>query len=150
MKQLVEDWMTKHPLKIDVNEDVEVAGEIMNDESVSHMIVTDEGSLVGIISKKDLANIGKIRGKFKGLDCLNVKISAGDIMGRNPATISSRATMTEAIRLMNEKGFHSLPVEDEYNRLRGILTSTDVLKYALVASQRSDFNLSYAKLSRGF
>jgi len=150
MKQLVEDWMTKHPLKVDKNEDVDSAAEIMNDETIRHLVVTDDGQLAGVISKKDLATIEKIRAKFQGLDCLNIKISAGDIMGRHPTTITGKATMTEAIRLMNEKGFHSLPVLDEYERLRGILTSTDVMKYALVASQRSDFNLSYGRLSRGF
>jgi len=140
MKQLVEDWMTKHPLKVDVNEDVEIASEIMRDESIRHMVVTCKGELVGVISKKDLATIEKIRAKFQGLESLNVKVTAGDIMGRNPATITGKSTMTEAIRIMNEKDFHSLPVLDSYGRLRGILTSTDVMKYALVASQSQDLN----------
>jgi len=150
MKHLVENWMTKHPLKIDVNEDVDCAADIMRDEAVRHLVVTNHDHLVGVISKKDLATVEKIRAKFQGLDCLNVKITAGDLMGRHPLTISGKATMAEAIRIMNDKGFHSLPVLDEYGRLRGILTSADIIRYALVASQHMEINLPLAKLTKGF
>jgi acetoin utilization protein AcuB len=150
MKHLVEDWMTKHPLKVDVNEDVDVVADIMHNEAIRHMIVIDQGQLVGVLSEKDLTTVGKIRAKFQGLDCINVKITVGDLMGRNPFTVSGKSTMTEAIRLMNDKGVHSLPVMDDYGRLRGILTSTDIMRYALIASQHIEMDVSYEKLTKGF
>ena len=149
MKHLVEDWMTKHPLRVDVNEDVDVATEIMHDETIRHMVVTDQGHLVGVLSTKSLGAVEKIKARFKELDRLNVKITVGDVMGRNPVTITGKATVSEAIRLMNDRGFHSLPVLDEYGRLRGILTSTDIMRYALVASHHMETNIPYGKLVKG-
>ncbi len=149
MKHLVEDWMTKHPLRVDVNEDVGSVAEIMRVEAIRHMIVTDQGRLVGVLSVQDLAAVKDIRAKFQDPDCAYVRIAVGDLMGRRPITVSSKSSMTEAIRLMRDKGFHSLPVEDEYGRLKGVLTSTDVMKYALVASQSVDSTTPFKKITQG-
>jgi acetoin utilization protein AcuB len=149
MKQLVGDWMTKHPLRIDVNEDVQTARDIMRDEIIRHLLVTDQGELIGVLSQRDLESIEKIKSRFQAVDDINVKITVGDLMGRHPVSISEKATVAEAVRIMSEKHIHALPVKGDYGKVKGILTATDVMRYALVASQHMEINAPYSRIMKG-
>jgi acetoin utilization protein AcuB len=148
MKTQVGDWMTKHPLKIDINEDVKTATNIMRQESISHLLIFDEGWLRGIISEKDLLLADKIKKRLQPHEGM-VKITVGDLMSRHPVTVRKDTLMTNAIRLMREKDFRSLPVIDETDTVVGILTQTDIMRFAIVASQARDEFESYSKIMAG-
>ena len=138
MKHLIKNWMTKDPKKIDVNKDIDIAKEIFLEEFIRHLLVTDQGELVGVLTQHDLEAVEKIKSKFQGVDCLNIKITAGDLMGRSPVKIDGDSSMDEAMRIMDQRHFHSLVVVDNAGETAGILTSTDVMKYALVCLKQSE------------
>src|SRR5690349_16145993 len=121
MKTDVGSWMTKRPIKIDKNEDVRTAAEIMRQECISHLLVFDDGWLAGVFSDNDLQLVEKIERRFQSRERPQ-KITVGDLMSRQPTTINKEASMAEAIRIMEAKHFRSLPVVDSQNKLLGIIT----------------------------
>ena len=50
----VEHWMTRDPATIDANADVREARDIMLERGFRHLPVMDGGTLVGIVSLRDL------------------------------------------------------------------------------------------------
>jgi acetoin utilization protein AcuB len=50
----VGDVMSKRPSSIDCNEVLEDAAALMADRGVHHLVVTDRGRLVGVLSDRDL------------------------------------------------------------------------------------------------
>jgi acetoin utilization protein AcuB len=51
-----------------------------------------------------------------------------DRMTRDPITIAPEASVTDAFRVISERGVHYLPVIDGRKRLVGVVTRTDLLK----------------------
>jgi CBS domain-containing protein len=54
-------------------------------------------------------------------------LTAAELMSTPPVTISPQASVTEAVRQMQERGVKRLPVIDETGRLVGIVSRLDVL-----------------------
>ena len=46
-------------------------------------------------------------------------------------TVSDRATVAEAAQRLSAGGFHSLPIVDQHEHLRGLVTSTDLIEFLL-------------------
>ncbi|MFL5331281.1 MAG: CBS domain-containing protein [Gemmataceae bacterium] len=55
--------------------------------------------------------------------------SAADLMSPNPISISSVATVSEAVGLLVDRGFHAAPVIDEAGRPIGVVSSGDILRH---------------------
>jgi CBS domain-containing protein len=53
------------------------------------------------------------------------------IMVRNPRCIPDSATIKEVAEIFLDADFHALPVVDKNDNLRGIVTTTDLIKYLL-------------------
>ncbi|MFA5120219.1 SIS domain-containing protein [Zavarzinia sp.] len=82
--------------------------------------VTDaEGHLVGIITDGDLR-------RKMGPELL--KLTAGEVMTRNPRTIGARVLAAEALHMMNTHAITALFVVDEAGRPLGILHIHDLLR----------------------
>ncbi len=96
-----------------------------------HVPVTDRGSLVGIISDRDLkqAMVSLARSDPGGaaLERAQERVTAGEIMMRTVTTIGPMFPAEEAARLMTTQKISALPVT-EGDRLVGIVTETDILQ----------------------
>lgn len=53
---------------------------------------------------------------------------AGDLMTTEVTAITEETTLPEIIEIMKEQGLSRLPVLDEKDRLKGIVTRTDVVR----------------------
>lgn len=99
---------------------------------VHHIPVVSGDKLVGIVSWNDMLRISF--GDYgsqdnKGLDAiLDHEYTLSDVMNQAPTTISVKATVRDAARLLANNSFHSLPVVDG-EKLVGIVTSTDLIQY---------------------
>jgi len=51
----------------------------------------------------------------------------GSIMTRNVETVPSETNLVEACKKLDRNGINSLVVTDEQNRIKGILTSSDIV-----------------------
>jgi CBS domain-containing protein len=87
----------------------------------SGMPVTDEnGKVVGVVTEFDL-----LRQIKDGKDI--VKLTAEDIMAKDPVTIDAGYSLPDVLNIMLEKNIIRIPVTDE-GRLVGIIARCDILK----------------------
>ncbi len=138
-KLKVSDLMTKKVFSIQANEDLGALYDLMTEIHVRHIpVVDDEGSLVGIVSQRDLLRSALYTEEelpeSQMRDLLeNIKVE--EIMTADPETVEPDQEINEAGRLMLDNKLGSLPVVDGTN-LVGILTEADFVKY--VVDQESE------------
>jgi CBS domain-containing protein len=127
----VRDIMTRDPIILGRNDTLDLAEDIMNLRRIRHMPVVDEGSIVGIVSQRDLfrsALVTALGFGRKTQTAVIKTIKIKEIMTEHVITISPDASVKEAARVMIDKKIGCLPVVDGEN-LVGLLTETDILRY---------------------
>ena len=89
--------------------------------------------MVGIISDRDIkqtmgrpALVSRQAGEEPEL-----KLSIGDVMTRNLITVSQDDDLKDAIELLVENKISGLPVVDQDQKLVGVISAIDVLRYCL-------------------
>ena len=107
---------------------VHAALEMMEQRRVGALVVTEEGSLVGIISERDFAR-EMIHAERSPRDML-----VGDIMTSDVHTITPDDTVGECMSMMTDKRIRHLPVLDEAGRLTGVISIGDVVS-AVISDQ---------------
>lgn len=113
----LESLVTYNPLAIGLGATLEEALNSMDEYHFHHLPVVDERRrLVGIVSDLDIRRAADTR-----------KATVADVMTLAPQSVSHNAPPLDALRLMLERGFHSVPVL-EAGKLIGIITSTDFLR----------------------
>jgi CBS domain-containing protein len=128
---IVKELMMKSPATLDQNETLDLAEDIMHLGRIRHMPVVDEGRLVGIVSQRDLfrsALVTALGFGRKTSRTLIKSIRVKEIMTKKLITIAPDVNIKEAARQMVEKQIGCLPVVED-DRLIGIITETDILRY---------------------
>lgn len=115
---LVIERMTKPPITITEDVSVRDALGVVQTHELRHLPVLDaEGSLIGIVSEKDL-----LRAEGQG--------SVQEVMTRDVITVTEYAALEDAARIMADHRISSLPVM-RHDRLVGIITETDLFQIFL-------------------
>jgi len=153
MPNTVADVMSRHPVVVKSETPLKEAVQILAERRISGLpVVDDAGKLVGIISETDLmwqetgvtppayimfldsviylqnpGNYERDLHKVLGQ-------TVGEVMSKNPITISANKSLKEAAKVMQEHSVHRLPVLDSEGQVIGILTRGDVIR-AMAASQ---------------
>ena len=129
----VEELMSVKVATLGQGDTLDIADGIMCMGRIRHLPVLDAGSVVGVVSQRDLfrAALGAalafgIRRPQELMRSLEIR----DVMSRPAVTVEPGALVQEAARTMAEKKIGCLPVV-ESGRLVGILTENDVLRYAM-------------------
>jgi len=99
---------------------VRKAAEAMARRGVGAVVVVVEDKLVGIFTERDIV----FRVVARGLD--SAKTTLGEVMTRDPRTISPEKTYGAAMLLMHEHGFRHLPVVENGVPI-GIVSSRSAL-----------------------
>ncbi len=107
---------------------VHAALEMMEQRKVGALVVTDEGSMVGIISERDFAR------EMITADKGPRDILVSDIMTKSVHTVTPDATVADCMAMMTNKRIRHLPVLDEDNRLSGVVSIGDVVS-AVITDQ---------------
>lgn len=55
--------------------------------------------------------------------------TANDLMSANPVSIQAKATVSEAVALLVDRGFHAAPVIDDAGRPIGVISTSDILRH---------------------
>jgi len=91
-------------------------------------ILAKDGKLVGIVSEYDLL---KTIEEGKELD----KVTAGEIMIKDPITVSRNTPAMEIIHLLQERHFIRTPVVDADGKLAGVVSRRDIVQGYLRATK---------------
>ncbi len=131
--KLVRDLMSRTLITLGRNDTLSIADNVMQADRIRHMpVLNDDGSLVGIVSQRDLFHSALVRAlgfgsaaKKKMLDSILVK----EVMATEVVTTTPDTLLREAARVMTERKIGCLPVVDD-DRLVGILTEGDFVAIA--------------------
>ncbi len=125
--------MTRKVITIDDTESVFEAQARMAKNNVRHLPVVDaENRLIGIVTDRDIRSAlpwELFHGDApEGLREKVASMKVGDIMTRNPITISPEYTIQDSLLLIQEKRVGAFPVVDADGKLLGIISVRDLLR----------------------
>ena len=106
------------------------ARNLMVRHKISRLPVMEDGALVGILTKKDIAyrmRQGEPAWRRRPLD----RIPVGILMTEHPVVVQPDTGVKAIARLFTKQNFSSVPVVDG-GVVAGIVTKTDLMKSALV------------------
>lgn len=115
---LVRECLRKAPVTIPPECTMEEAAALMGSHGVGSLLVVSGGSLIGIVTDRDIA----IRGVSTGLPS---RTAVREIMTKNPTVIQGSSDIYTAIRVLKESRVRRLPVLEE-SEVAGILTVDDL------------------------
>jgi len=127
---LVKDRMTRHPLMVEPAMPITTARAYMQDNRIRHLPIVGDGKrLLGLITRSTLtmgvpARVPSFN--LLDLDAVLSRITVGDIMLRDVATIDEDATLEQAARVMLDRKIGCLPVVED-GIVIGIITESDLL-----------------------
>ncbi len=129
----IRDIMTTRVATVSMDDRLSVIKDIFEQAHFRHLLVLEEGELVGVISDRDLFRaispyLDSEAEMNHDTETLNRR--AHQIMSRQLITIASHLTVRDGVKLMLEKGVSCLPVL-ENGALVGIISWKDFLKVAL-------------------
>jgi CBS domain-containing protein len=132
-RESVRHIMATEPLVLHLNDGLSETKKLFKQHHVRHLPVVSEDKIVGILSMTDLARISFVDSYDPNDFSVDTSVyslfSLEQIMVRNPKCISDKATIKEVAEIFLEASFHALPVVDDDNKLIGIVTTTDLIKY---------------------
>ncbi|QFI54021.1 CBS domain-containing protein [Aeromonas simiae] len=126
----VADIMTTRLATIAMDDRLETIKEIFDQAPFRHLLVVEEGELVGVLTDTDLFQalspyLGSQTEQLRDVQTLHKR--AHQVMTRHPITVSPRMSLQAAASLMLDKGVSCLPVLDN-GELVGIVTWKDLLR----------------------
>lgn len=113
---------------------VRVLDEIFKEFRIHHVPVVDENQeVVGVVSKSDFLYLlrgftdNKVDTYIRAAKLNAFKV--GEIMADEVVTIQEDASIKEAVNILSENHFRSLPIVGSNKKLVGIVTPNDILRY---------------------
>ncbi|MCJ7540470.1 MAG: CBS and ACT domain-containing protein [Desulfobacterales bacterium] len=144
---LVKNWMSKEIVTVDVDDSMQNAIYILQEQNIKILPVMDGGNLVGIISDRDLKKASPSDATtldMHELLFLISKIKVRNLMKKPVYTAKPDDTVEEAAALLLEKKISGLPVVDENNRLVGIITRSDIFRVLISLSGLGQKGIQFA------
>lgn len=123
MNEYVPTIMTKDVITISPETTLAEAREIMLQKHIHHLPVLESDKLVGIVSTWDYFKAGKSAAELETM-------TARDLMTHKVATMDETQHIGAVAEVLMEHLFHAIPIVDDQYNLKGIVTTTDVIRYA--------------------
>ncbi|WP_049925609.1 CBS domain-containing protein [Halopiger goleimassiliensis] len=98
---------------------VEELLEMMDDQMVGSVVITDGDEPTGIVTDRSIAL------EMRNADSIQ-DMTAEDVMAENPVTIEDSASHYEAVEQMSNEGIRRIPITED-GSLCGIITLDDLL-----------------------
>ncbi|MEJ1934447.1 CBS domain-containing protein [Nostoc sp. NIES-2111] len=152
MPKIVADVMSHNPVVVKPETPLQEAIKILAERRISGLPVVDnDGKLLGIISETDLMwqetgvtppayimfldSVIYLQNPTAYDRDLHKALgqTVGEVMSKNPVTITPEESVKQAAQLMHDRKVHRLPVLDDAGQVIGILTRGDIIR-AMAAS----------------
>lgn len=124
--------MTREVFSVHIAEKPSKVRQLLDDNPFQHVPIVNGEKLVGIVSAKDIAKLSLdayVHDKRSVDAHLDAEFSLEQLMTPDPECIDDHATVRKAAEILAEGPFHALPVVDKKGLLKGMVTSTDLLRY---------------------
>jgi CBS domain-containing protein len=118
-KEQVRDVMTTSPTTLRADQTVTAAARLMEAEDVGDVVITENGSVRGVVTDRDIT----VRAVARGLDPKDTPLS--DICSGDVVTVDSATSLKKAADVMSEHAVRRLPVVDD-GSLVGIVSLGDL------------------------
>jgi osmoprotectant transport system ATP-binding protein len=126
---LAEDIMIHNPVKINAMRNVLQAIEIMKDQKVDSLMVTDKNNILkGLVT-------------LKSIQLLNRNTTIESIMEQNVLSVSQDANLISVLGTMNDHKIGYVPVVNSGNQLIGLITRSSIL--SALSSQLIDLEVAF-------
>ena len=136
----VADIMTRSVVSVDVDETLERIHAIFEESKFHHVIVTDNGRIVGVISDRDLLrNMSPFIGRRlmeREQDTRTFSRKAHQMMTRRPVVARAEMSIPDAVAVLLKHRVSCLPVAGADRRVQGILTWRDILSHCFTQRDR--------------
>jgi len=129
----VAEYMTKSPFTVSEDTSLKEAVPMLGKHHIRHLPVLNGTRLVGMVTDRDIrrAQPGLLLGIGReNYEEVLLKTPVSRIMTREPVTVTEETSVVDAVRLIVDKKFGSLPVV-RGDELVGIFTEIDALKLLL-------------------
>lgn len=124
--QKVASLMAHEPITVPATLSIRAAAELMRDNRVSSLGVTEEGRFAGLVTVRDFTNKVLAGG-------MSPETAVGAVMTRDPVTLPPSALGSDVLHIMLERRIGHLPVV-ENGALVGMVTQTDLTRFQAVSS----------------
>ncbi len=118
---MIQKYMTTTPYSINAEDNLETAMNLMKEHSIRHLPVLKSGTLVGILTDRDLKLALGVSGTHP------TKTLAGEIAVEDVYITDPEAPLDQVVHRMAEKKIGSALVVQNH-KLVGIFTSTDAMR----------------------
>lgn len=126
--------MTAPVITLKKNDSLEKAESLFKKHHIRHIPIVRDDVVVGMLSYTDLLRLSFADYTDSNSDDSDALVynmfTIKQVMKRNIVTVSSSNSIKDVAEILATKEFHALPVVDN-NKLVGIVTTTDLIKYLL-------------------
>ncbi len=114
---------------VDAARTVLEAARYMMEHNIGAVPVMRDGSLVGILSERDIMNRVAAVGRTPGTTAVS------EVMTANPRAVAADESIEECLFIMREFGFRHLPIVDGRD-VKGLVSLRDVLMHQAAELER--------------
>jgi CBS domain-containing protein len=111
--------MVPEPLALDAAATASEAGEVLSRDAVRAVLVTEDGRLVGVVTRKTLVREVVASGRKPA------KTTLGEIAEEPNATIDSAMPLDEAFEFLEQQDYERVPVVED-GKLLGVLSRSAI------------------------
>jgi acetoin utilization protein AcuB len=128
---LVKNWMSKPAITIDADASMHDAIKLLKDHNIKMLPVMEKGSLVGIVTDRDIKRASASDAtslEIHELLYLISKIKIREIMTKNPITVPQDYTVEETAEILLKHNISGVPVVDQFSDVIGTITQNDIFR----------------------
>lgn len=128
---LVKNWMSKKVITIDVDDSMQHAISLMKENSIRLLPVLKKGTLVGVVTDRDLKRASPSDATtldVHELLYLIAKVKIKDIMNKDPITVPDDFTVEETAEVLMKNKLSGVPVVSDKGQVVGVITQHDLFK----------------------
>ncbi len=128
----IKEIMTNRVVTVGPDDRLVHARRLMIDNDISRLVVVNSGLIMGIITAKDVARTvidfkKRVPEKYQHSQIRNLFVQ--EVMSQTIETTTKDASIADVAEIMVANEFSGMPVSDDKNKVQGIVSKTDILKY---------------------
>lgn len=147
---LVKNWMSVNVITIDINDSIMDAVKLLKENDIRMLPVMKKGSLVGIVTDRDLKKASASDAtalEIHELTFLISKIKVKQIMTENPITVPPGFTVEETAEMLLKNKISGVPVVDDQGQVVGIITQNDLFRVLISLTGIGTRGIQFAFMS---